>query len=140
MMLALSFAASLAPLLTASPAIQLHAFAAMGAFALGAVQLLAPKGTIPHRTFGWLWVILMLTVAISSLFIHTIRSFGPFSAIHFLSLWVIGAAPLAALSARRRDIGGHKKRMMALFVFALVVAGYFTFMPGRIMHNVLFGS
>ena len=37
---------TLAPLLNASPAIQLHAFAAMAAFALGLVQFAAPKGTI----------------------------------------------------------------------------------------------
>ena len=47
---------SLTPLLNAAPAIPLHAFAAMAAFALGLVQLLAPKGTLPHRTLGWIWV------------------------------------------------------------------------------------
>ena len=72
---------SLAPLLNASPVIQLHAFAAMGAFALGIVQLSAPKGTIPHRTLGWIWVVLMLVVAGSSFWIHDIRMFGPFSLI-----------------------------------------------------------
>ena len=41
---------SLAPLLDAAPAIPLHAFAAMAAFALGLVQFAAPKGTLPHRT------------------------------------------------------------------------------------------
>ena len=43
---------TLAPLLAAPAAIQIHAFAALAAFALGAVQLAAPKGTIPHRLFG----------------------------------------------------------------------------------------
>jgi uncharacterized membrane protein len=46
----------LAPLLNAAPAIQVHAFAAMSAFVLGIVQLSAPKGTLPHRTIGWIWV------------------------------------------------------------------------------------
>ena len=36
---------TLAPLLSASPAIQIHAFAAIAAFVLGVVQLSAPKGT-----------------------------------------------------------------------------------------------
>jgi uncharacterized membrane protein len=36
---------SLAPLLDAVPPIPVHAFAAMAAFALGVVQLAAPKGT-----------------------------------------------------------------------------------------------
>ena len=75
---------SLAPLLDASPAIQLHAFTAMAAFSLGAVQLAAPKGTIPHRTFGLLWVGLMLTVCISSFWIHELRVWGEWSPIHLL--------------------------------------------------------
>lgn len=57
---------SLAPLLTAAPAIPLHAFAAMAAFVLGLVQFAAPKGTLPHRTIGWIWVVLMAVVAASS--------------------------------------------------------------------------
>ena len=56
-------AVTLAPLLSASPAIKLHAFAAMAAFALGVVQLSAPKGTLPHRAIGWLWVVLMLVIS-----------------------------------------------------------------------------
>jgi uncharacterized membrane protein len=51
---------SLAPLLNASPTIQVHAFAAMAAFALGVVQLSAPKGTLPHRAMGFVWGALML--------------------------------------------------------------------------------
>ena len=46
---------SLAPLLNAAPAIPVHAFAAMAVFVLGVVQLAAPKGTLPHRTLGWIW-------------------------------------------------------------------------------------
>jgi uncharacterized membrane protein len=61
---------SLAPLLEAVPAIPLHAFAAMAAFALGLVQFAAPKGTLPHRTIGWIWVALMVVVAASSFWIH----------------------------------------------------------------------
>src|SRR6478735_7471668 len=54
---------SLTPLLDAPGTIPLHAFAAMAAFALGIVQFAAPKGTLPHRTVGWIWVGLMVTVA-----------------------------------------------------------------------------
>ena len=63
-------AMTLAPLLEAPPPIALHAMAAMAAFALGIVQFAAPKGTIPHRTIGWIFVGLMLAVALSSLRIH----------------------------------------------------------------------
>ncbi|HTV91038.1 MAG TPA: hypothetical protein VME41_18645, partial [Stellaceae bacterium] len=64
---------TLAPLLAAPAVIQVHAIAAMGAFGFGVVQLAAPKGTIPHRLVGWIWVALMLTIVVSSFFIHTIR-------------------------------------------------------------------
>ena len=73
---------TLSPLLNAAPVIQIHVFAAIAAFVVGAVQLSAPKGTIPHRLVGWLWAVLMLTVAISSLFIHEIRLWGRWSPIH----------------------------------------------------------
>jgi uncharacterized membrane protein len=52
---------TLTPLLDALAVIQIHAFAALAAFAVGAVQLAAPKGTIPHRFVGWSWAALMLT-------------------------------------------------------------------------------
>ena len=88
---------SLAPLLNASPVIQVHAFAAIGAFALGALQLAAPKGTLPHRTVGWTWVVLMLAVAASSFWIHEIRLVGPFSPIHLLSILTLVTVPLAVV-------------------------------------------
>ena len=130
---------TLAPLLNASPVIQIHAYAAIGAFVLGSIQMLAPKGTISHRKFGWAWATLILVVAISSLFIHTIRTWGPFSPIHLLSILTLVNVPLAVYFARSHKIRAHRGTMTSLFVFALIVAGFFTFMPGRIMHAVLFG-
>ena len=54
---------SLAPLLQAPGVIQIHAFAAMAAFALGIFQLAAPKGTLRHRATGWIWVVIMTVLA-----------------------------------------------------------------------------
>jgi uncharacterized membrane protein len=130
---------TLAPLLHAPSVIQVHAFAAMTAFAVGVVQLSAPKGTIPHRLIGWSWAALMLVVAISSLFIHQIRLWGPWSPIHLLSILVLVTLPLAVLHARRHDVRRHRMAMLMLFTGALVIAGVFTFLPGRIMHAVAFG-
>jgi len=93
---------SLTPLLEAPGAIPLHAFAAMAAFALGIVQFAAPKGTLPHRTIGWIWVLLMFAVAISSFWIHEIRLVGPFSPIHLLSIFAPIMLVLAVLHARRQ--------------------------------------
>jgi uncharacterized membrane protein len=117
-----------------------HAFAAIAAFGLGLVQLSAPKGTLPHRTVGWAWVALMFIVCISSFFIHEIRTWGPWSPIHLLSIYVLIILPLAVLAARRHIVERHRKHMLGLFLGALVIAGAFTFWPGRIMHAVVFGS
>jgi uncharacterized membrane protein len=130
---------TLAPLLDASPVIQVHAFAAMSALGLGIVQLAAPKGTLPHRTIGWTWVALMALLAVSSFWIHTIRLFGPFSPIHLLSIFTLVMLPIAVLRAHRHQVPQHRKAMIGLFVGALLVAGLFTFVPGRIMYKVAFG-
>ena len=37
----------------------LDALAALAAFVLGLVRFAVPKGTLPHRTIGWIWVGLM---------------------------------------------------------------------------------
>ena len=129
----------LAPLLDAAPTIQLHAFAAMAAFALGVVQLAAPKGTLPHRTVGWIWVVLMLAVCVSSFWIHDLRLWGPWSPIHLLSIFTLIMLPLAVLHARRHQVSRHRATMIGIFSGALVIAGLFTFLPGRIMHAVAFG-
>lgn len=130
---------SLAPLLNAAPVIQLHAFAAMAAFALGAVQLAAPKGTLPHRTVGWIWVALMVIVAATSFWIHDLRVWGPWSPIHLLAIFTLVTLPLAVMHARRHRVANHRNAMIAIFTGALVIAGLFTFVPGRIMHAVLLG-
>ncbi len=127
-----------APLLSAAPAIQIHAFAAMAAFVLGIEEFAAPKGTLPHRTIGWIWVGLMTAVCISAFFIHTINFWGRWSPIHLLALYTAIALPAALLAARRRNVRAHKRAMTTLFISALVIAGAFTFMPGRIMHAVAF--
>ena len=83
---------------------------------------------------------LMLTVPVSSLFIHKIQLWGPWSPIHLLSILVLVTLPLAVLHARRHDIAQHRIAMLTLFTGALVIAGRFTFLPGRIMHAVVFSS
>jgi len=130
---------SLAPLLDAAPAIPVHAFAAMAAFALGIVQFAAPKGTLPHRTVGWIWVALMAAVAASSFWIHEVRLLGPWSPIHLLSIFTLIMLPIAVWRARRHRVADHRRIMTMTFVGALVIAGLFTLLPGRIMHALVFG-
>ena len=128
---------TLAPLLAVSPAIQMHAFAAMTAFVLGVVQLSAPKGTIPHRTIGWIWV--LLAVSISAFWIHQLRLWGPWSPIHLLAIFTLIMLPIGVLHARRHRVVSHRWTMIGIFAGALVIAGIFTFVPGRIMYAVVTG-
>lgn len=94
---------------------------------------------MPHRTLGWIWVILMLVVALSSFWIHQIRLMGPWSPIHLLSIFTLMMLALGVAAARTHDVRRHKFTMIGIFFGALVIAGLFTLMPGRIMHAVVLG-
>jgi uncharacterized membrane protein len=131
---------NLAPLTSASPAIQLHAYAALAAFVLGAVQLARPKGTTGHRALGLLWIVLMVVVAASSFWIHELRLWGQWSPIHILSIFTLVTAPLGLWYAHIHNVAWHKRAMLGLFLGALVIAGFFTLVPGRIMCRVVFGG
>lgn len=131
---------SLAPLLNASLVIQLHAFTAIAAFVLGVIQLIGVKGTTTHRALGYIWAALMLVIAISSFWIHGMRLLGPFSPIHLLSILVLVMLPVGILYARNHRVRGHKLTMLGLFAGALVIAGLFTLVPGRLMYQVVFGG
>jgi uncharacterized membrane protein len=131
---------TLEPLLSASPAIKLHAFAAMAAFALGIVQFWRPKGTSAHRAIGWLWAGLMLVISVSAFFIHELRLWGSWSPIHLLAILTLVTLPIGVLHARRHRIGQHRVFMISIFCGALLIAGLFTFVPGRIMHAVIVGN
>jgi uncharacterized membrane protein len=82
----------------------------------------------------------MILVAGTSLFIHTIRTWGPWSPIHLLSLFTLGVVPLAVLRARQHNVAAHRSAMIWIFTLALVVTGLFTLAPGRIMNKVVFGG
>jgi uncharacterized membrane protein len=131
---------NLAPLTNAPLAIQLHAYAAMAAFVLGVVQLAGVKGTNRHRALGYTWAGLMLFVAVSSFWIHDLRVWGPWSPIHLLSIFTLTAVPVGVWHAHRHAVQRHRFSMIGIFSGALVVAGFFTFAPGRIMHKILFGG
>jgi uncharacterized membrane protein len=131
---------TLSPLLDAHLAIQLHAFSAIAATLIGGVVLWRRKGTMLHKMLGRVWVTLMLVTATSALFINEIRLVGPFSPIHLFSLFTyvsIGQGLHAIIV--RHDVRRHRAEMQGLYAGALLLAGAFTFLPGRRMHAVLFG-
>lgn len=127
---------TLAPLAAASPVIQIHVFAAMAALLAGVAVMALRKGTPLHRRIGWVFVPAMAIVALSSLFI--MRD-GHFSAIHLLTLLTLINLPWAVISRRRGNIRAHKGAMIGLFA-GLAIAGAFTLLPGRLMHQVTSGQ
>lgn len=122
------------------PVISAHALAAILAMAVGAVQLVASKGTLRHRWLGFLWVGTMALVAVSSFWIHEFRWWGPFSIIHVLSLLVLVTLGYSIREVRRGNVTAHRNSMVQLYALALVLTGAFTLVPGRTMHAVLFGG
>ena len=119
--------------------IPLHAIMAIIAVILGGIQLSMKKGGTIHKLLGRIWVGIMMFVAISSFFIHEIKLWGAYSPIHLLSLWTIFILGVGVYYARVGNIKRHKQVMIATYFFALILTGFFTLMPGRVMHQILIG-
>jgi uncharacterized membrane protein len=129
---------SIAPLSSASFIIQIHAFCAIAALLLGLTTLFFTKGTTFHVLSGRIWAVLMIATSLSSFFISQSPIIGPFGFIHILSVVTLIGLSRAIYFARKGDFKAHGRAMMSLYFQALILAGLFTFMPGRIMHRVLF--
>lgn len=130
---------SLDPLLSAPLAVQIHAFSAIAAVALGAVVLFRPKGTPNHKLLGRIWAGLMLVTATAAIFVNEMRIIGPFSPIHIFVLFTYTGVAQGIWYIRRGDVMRHRANMVGLYFGSLGLAGAFTFLPGRRMHAVLFG-
>lgn len=138
---------SLEPLLASPLVIQTHAFAAMAAFLIGLVQIVAPKGTLPHRTLGVIWVLLMIGIAVSSIFIRPAlipglplsQWFGPIHFFTLLTFWTVGSG-LYHLAQGGKKLKRHGGQFIGIYIGGLVIAGAFAFLPGRVMHKVVFGG
>ena len=134
---------NLEPLFSAPVAVQVHVATVVPAFVLGTWQIFfSTKGAPLHRAVGYTYLALMSITAITTLFIHQINPNGAFFGLSWIHLFV----PLtlfgvygALVNARRHDIRGHKRAMIGTYIGALLIAGGLSFMPGRIMHSVVFG-
>lgn len=133
----------LAPLLAAPFAVQLHVFTVVPAFFLGTwLIFFSRKGARRHRAIGFVYLSLMTVTAIAALFIHQIPSldivfgFGPIHLFSLVTLWgVVGALR----GARTHNIKMHRSAMLSVYIGGILIAGTFAFMPGRIMHAIVFG-
>ena len=109
-----------------------HLAAVVPAVAIGAIQLAAPKGTRPHKLLGWIWVLSMVTAALSSFWVMEIRKGAGWSVIHLLSVWVLVAMSLAIWHIRRGNVRAHKRFMVGTLI-GLAAAGLGALMPGRFL-------
>ena len=128
------------PLLGAPAPIPLHGLLALCAIVLGAVQFALPKGRRLHRVLGWIRVLIMAGIALSAIPINEIRLWGRWSPIHLLIPVTLASLVFAIRAARRRNIKAHRQTMIQLYLLALIVTGLFTLMPGRVMHQIVFGN
>lgn len=129
---------NLSPLLDASLPIQIHVATVVPAALIGPYLFLSRKGSPRHRLVGKVWLGLMVASALSSFFIHTINLFLGFSPIHLLSAYVLYGSWSAIRAARAHRIREHKLTVIGIYVGGIIIAGGFTLLPGRVMHEVLF--
>ena len=120
----------------------LHLGSLVPAFVIGSYLLLNRKGTPVHRLLGKIYMGLMLFTAIITLFMEALvgpKFLNHFGFLHLLSLFVLYTVPTAYRAIRVGNIKLHKRKMVGLYVGALLVAGAFTLSPGRLIHTWLFG-
>lgn len=60
---------------------------------------------------------------------------GHFGFIHLFSLLVLYSVPAAYFHARQGNITKHRQKMVGLYIGGILIAGAFTFMPGRLLNK-----
>ena len=117
-------------------AVVLHVGTVLPAIPLGLYVMLTRKGTKRHKQLGKLWVALMLATATSAIFIQT---GGSFSWIHIFVPLTFWNAWKIVSTARRGDIRAHKRELVGMYLFALMIPGIAAMaIPGRLMNVLLF--
>jgi uncharacterized membrane protein len=135
---------TLEPLLHAPLAVKIHVATVLPAFVIGTYQIfLSRKGAPFHRALGYAYLALMSVTSIAALFVHSLMPGGPFfgfSPIHlFVPLTLFGVVG-ALRGAWTHNIAMHRGAMIGVYVGGLLIAGSLAFLPGRIMHAVVFGN
>lgn len=113
-------------------AILVHLVAVLPAIPLGLWVLLARKGDATHKLLGRIWALLMVTAAVSALFIRYLNH-GQFSWLHLFVPVVFFTLYRAVRQARAGQFAAHKRNMWRLYVLALLLPGMFAFLPGRLL-------
>ncbi len=119
-----------------------HLATIVPAFIIASYLLFTRKGTNTHRMLGRIYMILMLVTATIALFMPAEvgpRFFNHFGFIHLFCLLVFYLVPSAYFAIKKGNIEQHKGKMIGLYVGGLIIAGSFTFMPGRLLHGWIIG-
>jgi len=120
----------------------IHLATVVPCFVLGTLLLFMQKGTNIHRNIGKIYMALMLFTATVTLFMPARvgpQLFNHFGYIHSFSFLTIYTVPAAYFAIRRGDVKSHKRAMISLYFGAIIIAGGFTFFPGRYLYDVFFG-
>ncbi len=120
----------------------IHLATVVPCFFIGTLLLLIKKGTPMHRRFGRVYMVLMLFTAVVTLFMPAgvgPRFLNHFGWIHGFSFLTIYTVPTAYTAIKKRNIKSHKRKMILLYFGAIIIAGGFTFTPGRYLYDVFFG-
>jgi uncharacterized membrane protein len=115
-----------------------HLATVLLALPLGVSQLVLPKGTMRHRIVGYIWCALMTITAIVSFSVHVINP-GHLSLIHIFSVMTLVFIPPIILFARAGNVARHQRSVLGLMLGSLVIAGLFTFVPGRVLGDLVQG-
>jgi uncharacterized membrane protein len=121
--------------------VYLHLASILPAFMIGTYLLLNKKGTKSHRLLGKIYMLLMLETAIVTLFMSAevgMRLFDHFGFIHLFSILTLYSVFAAYWAIKHGNVRMHRKNMIALYVGGILIAGAFTFAPGRMLHGWLF--
>ncbi|WP_339916349.1 DUF2306 domain-containing protein [Yeosuana marina] len=119
----------------------LHLATVLPCFIIGTVLLVIKKGTTIHVNFGRIYMILMLFTAIVTLFMPAHvgpKIFNHFGWIHSFSFLTIYSVPTAYWAIKKGNVKAHKRKMILLYFGAIIIAGAFTFSPGRYLHDLFF--
>jgi len=129
---------TLTPFLIADPIIQVHAGTAILALLLGPFVIWRKRRDMAHRIMGRIWIVTMIVVASTSWFISSFAWIGPFGPVHIFAVmtyWSLYSSIRHLMAGR---FAAHGAEMRSLYIYALGIAGAFTFLPGRTMHAMVF--
>ncbi|WP_178984610.1 DUF2306 domain-containing protein [Winogradskyella helgolandensis] len=120
----------------------LHLYTVLPCVFIGAYLLIVKKGTKTHKFLGRIYMILMLFTATVTLFMPAAvggRFLNHFGWIHLFSVLTFWTVPTAYIAIKKGNVKAHKRKMILLYFGAIIIAGAFTFTPGRYLHSVFFG-